>query len=181
MGFIKSWLCLLGFAQKDVINGHEVIFVFPGYGKHIRKIPQAVIGGINSGNITDVVDFGGGGALSPLLKAGALVLCIREECREWTYNPLRRNEASDAVARTAEIFGRFWIFGSVLTWPKIVARRKDRILHRHKDGADIVQMEHCYFVQKLSQSVEPEAFSNLFFTHVEMVVDAVPIAHMTKW
>jgi hypothetical protein len=35
-------------------------------------------------------------------------------------------------------------------------------------------MEHCWFLRALQESVNPEAFSTLHVTHVEMVSDAVP-------
>jgi purine-nucleoside phosphorylase len=155
--------------------GHDITFLFLGYGKKQRKPHPTIIEKLNSGKITDIVDIGGGGALDPTLKRGDLILSA-EDIPLDTLQPLkvrRRKEMRNIVQTLAnKKQGRFFE-RKILTSAKIIASKEERIALYNQTQCSIVQMEHCWFLQALQNVMEPQSFSNLYITHIEIVVDAV--------
>lgn len=131
--------------QVEVIGGHRVIFFFPGYGKHTRNLPDEIIKNINSGAISDIVDFGAGGALDPVLKLGDLVLSAGEVCCDGgseLIDQKRRPQVEGIVRKIADDEGRNFYKKKILTASKVISRRLERLKYYECTGAGVVQMEH---------------------------------------
>jgi purine-nucleoside phosphorylase len=155
--------------------GHDITFLFLGYGKKQRMPHQTIIEKLNSGKITDIVDIGGGGALDPTLKRGDLILSA-EDIPFDTLQPLkvrRRKEIQNIVQALANKKQRRFFERKILTSAKIIASKKERIALYNQTQCSIVQMEHCWFLQALQNVMEPQSFSNLYITHIEIVADVV--------
>jgi len=155
--------------------GHDITFLFPGYGKKQRIPHPSIIAKLNSGKITDIVDIGGGGALDPTLKRGDLILGA-EDIPFDTLQPLkvrRRKEIRHIVQTLASKKHRRLFEKNILTSAKIIVSKEERIALYHQTQCAIVQMEHCWFLQALQEVVEPQPFSNLYITHIEIVADVV--------
>ena len=91
-------------------SGHDITFLFLGYGKKQRKPHPTIIEKLNAGIITDIVDIGGGGALDPTLKRGDFILSS-EDIPFDTLKPFklrRRKEIRDIIkhlqTRTRDAF-----------------------------------------------------------------------------
>jgi hypothetical protein len=155
--------------------GHDITFLFPGYGKK-QKIPHpSIIEKLNSGKITDIVDIGGGGALDPALKRGDLILSA-EDIPGDTLQPLkvRRRKEIQRIAQTlASNNHRRFFKRNILTSSKIIVSKQERIALYNQTQCSIVQMEHCWFLQALQNVVESQSFRNLYITHIEIVADVV--------
>jgi hypothetical protein len=155
--------------------GHDITFLFPGYGKKQRPPHASIIEKLNSGKITDIVDIGGGGALDPTLKRGDLILSA-EDIPLDTLQPLkvrRRKEIQRIVQTLASRKHRRFFERNILTSAKIIVSKEERIALYNLTQCSIVQMEHCWFLQALQNVVEPQSFSNLYITHIEIVADVV--------
>jgi purine-nucleoside phosphorylase len=155
--------------------GHDITFLFLGYGKKQRMPHQTIIEKLNLGKITDIVDIGGGGALDPTLKRGDLILSA-EDIPFDTLQPLkvrRRKEIQNIVQALANKKQRRFFERKILTSAKIIASKKERIALYNQTQCSIVQMEHCWFLQALQNVMEPQSFSNLYITHIEIVADVV--------
>ena len=155
---------------------HNITFLFPGIGKLQKNPSQHIIERINSGLITDIIDIGGGGALDPALKRGDLVLSCEDIPHDTKMRTKvqRRPDMKDIVQRLAEQYNSRFYEGKMLTSPHVVMDREERKYLHELTGCLIVQMEHCWFVRKIQRYVDPTAFKNLCFTHVEVVSDEVP-------
>ncbi len=181
-GLERSARSVFGAGQWEIINGHKVVFLFPGLGKKIRKIPSTIVAAIDSGEISDVVDFGATGALDPGLRVGDMVLSEGEVCCNGSKPfPRRcRNAKAREILQSIAIERRRKLWeGKILTSDKVVARASERIDWLYKTEAIAVQMEHFWFVQKLQQAVTQQAFDALYFTHVELIADEVPQGNAT--
>ena len=155
--------------------GHDITFLFLGYGKKQRIPHPTIIEKLNSGKITDIVDIGGGGALDPTLKRGDLILSA-EDIPIDTLQPLkvrRRKEIPNIVQTLAHKKQRRFFEGKILTSAKIIASKEERIALYNRTKCSIAQMEHCWFLQTLQNVMEPQPFSNLYITHIESVADVV--------
>ncbi len=155
--------------------GHDITFLFPGYGKKQRTPHPTIIEKLNSGKITDIVDIGGGGALDPALKRGDLILSA-EDIPFDTLQPLKvkkRKEIQDIVQTLANKKQRRFFKRKILTSAKIITSKEERIALYNRTQCAIVQMEHCWFLQALQNVMEPQSFSNLYMTHIEIVADVV--------
>ena len=155
--------------------GHDITFLFLGYGKKQRIPHPSIVEKLNSGKITDIVDIGGAGALDPTLKRGDLILST-EDIPFDTLQPLkvrRRKEIQSIVQTLASKKHRRFFEKNILTSSKIIVSKKERIALYNQTQCSIVQMEHCWFLQALQNVVEPQSFSNLYITHIEIVADVV--------
>ena len=155
--------------------GHDITFLFLGYGKKQRIPHPTIIGKLNSGKITDVVDIGGGGALDPTLKRGDLILSA-EDISFDTLQPLkvrRRKDIQNIVQTLANNKQRRFFERKILTSTKIIASKEEKIDLYNQTKCSIVQMEHSWFLQALQNVMEPQSFSNLYITHIEIVTDVV--------
>jgi purine-nucleoside phosphorylase len=155
--------------------GHDITFLFLGYGKKQRVPHPSIIEKLNSGKITDIVDIGGGGALDPTLKRGDLILSA-EDIPFDTLKPLkvrRRKEIQSIVQTLASKKHRRFFERNILTSAKIIVSKEERIALYNQTQCSIVQMEHCWFLRALQNVVEPQSFSNLYITHIEIVADVV--------
>ena len=155
--------------------GHDITFLFLGYGKKQRIPHPTIIEKLNSGKITDIVDIGGGGALDPTLKRGDLILSVEDIFFD-TLQPVkvrRRKEIQNIVQTLANKKQRRFFERKILTSAKIIASKEERIALYNQTKCSIVQMEHCWFLQELQNVMEPRAFSNLYITHIEIVADVV--------
>lgn len=155
--------------------GHDITFLFLGYGKKQRIPHSSIIEKLNSGKITDIVDISAGGALDPTLKRGDLILSA-EDIPFDTLQPLkvrRRKEIQNIVQTLANKKQRRFFERKILTSAKIIASKEERIALYNQTKCSIVQMEHCWFLQALQNIVEPQSFSNLYITHIEIVADVV--------
>ena len=173
--WLRSWMSPHG-ATLDV-EGHQVVFFFPGYGRRLRDPAPALVERIVSGQITDIVDVGAGGALDPELARGDLVLSlqdVRSDQVEALYLPRRRSAVS-AAQETAACLGRRLVFGRILTHDAILQSRRARVAAFERTGCQVVQMEHCWFLERLCRRLPPESRDRLYLTHLEVVADAVPI------
>jgi hypothetical protein len=174
-GLKKSFNSVFGNGQTEVIRWHKVIFFFPGYGNHTRRIPDDIVRGINSGEISDIVDFGAGGALNPALKVGDLFLSEGEVCCNGSELLTKTRPGTEQIVRRmARDLGRNFHKGKILTADKIVSSRSERLKYFEELNAGVVQMEHYWFVDMLKRIVDPKAFEDLHFTHIELVADEVP-------
>ena len=156
-------------------KGHDITFLFPGYGKKQRLPHPTIIEKLNSGKITDIVNIGGGGALDPTLKRGDLILSVEDISLD-TLRPLkvrRRKEIQNIVQTLANKKQRRFFERKILTSAKIIASQEERIALYNQTKCSIVQMEHCWFLQALQNVMEPQSFSNLYITHIEIVADVV--------
>ena len=155
---------------------HNITFLFPGIGKLQKSPSQNIIDRINSGLITDIIDIGGGGALDPDLKRGDLVLSCEDIPHDTKMQTKvkRRPDMKDIVQRLAEQYNSRFYEGKILTSSHLVMEKEKRKYLHELTGCFIVQMEHCWFVRKIQRYVDPTAFKNLCFTHVEVVSDEVP-------
>jgi len=156
-------------------EGHDITFLFPGYGKKQRLPHPTIIEKLNSGKITDIVNIGGGGALDPTLKRGDLILSAEDISLD-TLRPLkvrRRKEIQNIVQTLASKKQRRFFEGKILTSAKIIASKEERIALYNQTKCSIVQMEHCWFLQALQNVMAPQSFSNLYITHIEIVADVV--------
>jgi len=155
--------------------GHDITFLFLGYGKRQRIPHPTIIEKLNLGKITDIVDIGAGGALDPTLKRGDLILSV-EDIPVDTLQPLkvrRRKEVQNIVRILAnKKQGRFFE-RKILTSSKIIASKEERITLYNQTQCSIVQMEHCWFLRALQNMMEPQTFSKLYITHIEIVADVV--------
>ena len=155
--------------------GHDITFLFPGWGKKQRIPHPTVIEKLNSGKITDIVDIGGGGALDPTLKRGDLILSA-EDISIDTLQPLkvrRRKEIQNIVQTLANNKQRRFFERKILTSAGIIASKEERIALYKQTKCSIVQMEHYWFLQALQNVMEPQSFSKLYITHIEIVTDVV--------
>lgn len=172
---LKSVLGANGYSETT--DGHKVTFFFPGYGKTLAKNILADIAcAINAGEISDIVDFGGAGALDRGLRMGDLILSCGEICDDATEfcSLQRRPETVSIVQKMAlEAQHEFWC-GKILTSSRIVAKRQDRLDWCHKTKTVAVQMEHGWLLRRIQQAVNPKAFERLRVTHVELIIDQVP-------
>jgi purine-nucleoside phosphorylase len=157
-------------------SGRRITFYFPGVGTRLRRPHPDLISRINAGQISDIVDVGGAGALDPRLNRGDLVLSSKDFC---TGNALplavkRRGEIKKLLANLARRRQANFHVGCILTHHKLVLSRTRRLELFQETGCSVVQMEHCWFLRTLQECVHPEAFASLHVTHIEMVSDAVP-------
>jgi len=155
--------------------GHDITFLFLGYGKKQRIPHPSIIEKLNSEKITDIVDIGGGGALDPALKRGDLILSAEDISLD-NLRPLkvrRRKEIQNIVQTLAKNKQRRFFEGKILTSAKIIASKEERIAMYNQTKCLIVQMEHCWFLQALQNVVEPQSFGNLYITHIEIAADVV--------
>jgi hypothetical protein len=156
--------------------GHDITFVFPGYGKRLRRLHPAIVDKLNAGTITDIVDIGGGGALDPRLQRGDLILSSEDILYD-TLQPfkVRRRKGMQTVVQTLALKEQRHFFeAKILTSAHIVASKKERLELHTQTQCAIVQMEHCWFLQVLQKSMKPQAFNALHVTHLEVVADVVP-------
>ena len=156
--------------------GHDITFVFLGYGKKLRRLHPAILDKLNAGTITDIVDIGGGGALDPRLQRGDLILSSEDILYD-TIQPfkVRRRKGMQSVVQTlAQKKQRHFFEAKILTSAHIVASKKERLALYTQTQCAIVQMEHCWFLQVLQKSLKPQAFNALHVTHLEIVADVVP-------
>jgi purine-nucleoside phosphorylase len=156
--------------------GHDITFVFLGYGKKLRRLHPAILDKLNAGTITDIVDIGGGGALDPRLQRGDLILSSEDILYD-TLQPVkvRRRKGMQAVVQTlAQKEQRHFFEAKILTSANIIASKKERLALYTQTQCAIVQMEHFWFLQILQKSMEPQAFNALHTTHLEVVADVVP-------
>ena len=155
--------------------GHDITFLFLGYGKK-QKLPHStIIEKLNSGKITDIVDIGAGGALDPTLKRGDLILSAEDISLD-TLRPLkvkRRKEIKNIVQTLANKKKRRFFERNILTSARIIASKEERIALYNQTKCSIVQMEHCFFLHALKNAMEPQSFGNLYITHIEIVADVV--------
>jgi len=155
--------------------GHDITFLFLGYGKKLRMPHPTIIEKLNLGKITDIVDIGGGGALDPTLKRGDLILSA-EDIPFDTLQPLkvrRRKEIQNIVQIIANKQQRRFFERKILTSAKIIASKKERIALYEQTQCSIVQMEHCWFLRSLQNVMDAQSFSELYITHIEIVADVV--------
>lgn len=155
--------------------GHDITFLFPGYGKRQRIPHPDIIEKLNSGMITDIVDIAGGGALDPELKRGDLILSS-EDIPLDTLQPLqvrRREEIKNIVQTLANEKKRHFFERKILTSDEIITSREKRIALYEQTQCSIVQMEHCWFLRALRNIMDPRSFRKLYVTHVEIVADVV--------
>jgi purine-nucleoside phosphorylase len=173
----KQWQSIL--SSKGATThyaGHDITFVFLGYGKKLRRLHPAILDKLNAGTITDIVDIGGGGALDPRLQRGDLILSSEDILYD-TLQPfkVRRRKGMPTVAQTlAHKEQRHFFKAKILTSAHTVVSKKERLALYTQTQCAIVQMEHCWFLQVLQKSIEPQAFSALHMTHLEIVADVVP-------
>lgn len=155
--------------------GHDITFLFLGYGKR-QKIPHpTIIEKLNSGKITDIVDIGAGGALDPTLKRGDLILSV-ENIPFDTLQPLkirRRKEIQNIIQTLANKKQKRFFERKILTSAEIIASKEERITLHDQTQCSIVQMEHCWFLRALQNIMDPQSFSKLYITHIEIVADVV--------
>ena len=155
--------------------GHNITFLFLGYGKKQRIPHPTIIEKLNSGKITDIVDIGGGGALDPTLKRGDLILST-EDIPFDTLQPLkvrRRKEIQNVVQTLANKKQRRFFEGKILTSAKIITSKKERITLYDQTQCSVVQMEHCWFLRALQNIMGSQSFNELYITHIEIVADVV--------
>ena len=158
-------------------TGRRITFFLPGVGTRLRQPHPDLISRINTGQISDILDVGGAGALDPRLRRGDLVLSSQDIC-SGSSRPLpvkRRAEIEELLATLARRRQVNFQVGSILTHHNLVLSRTRRLQLFQESGCSVVQMEHCWFLRALQERVHPEAFASLHVTHVEMVSDAVPI------
>jgi hypothetical protein len=156
--------------------GHDITFVFLGYGKKLRRLHPAILDKLNAGTITDIVDIGGGGALDPGLQRGDLILSSEDILYD-TLHPVkarRRKGMQTVVQALAQKEQRNFFVAKILTSAHIVASKKERLALYTQTQCAIVQMEHCWFLQDLQKIMKPQAFNALYMTHLEVVADVVP-------
>ncbi len=156
--------------------GHRITFYFPGVGTRLRRPHPDLISRINTGQISDIVDVGGAGALDPRLNRGDLVLSSKDICID-NSQPLpvkRRAEIEGILETLADRRQVVFLTGRILTHYNLILSRTRRLELFKETGCSVVQMEHCWFLRALKEWVHPEAFSSLHVTHAEMVSDAVP-------
>lgn len=156
--------------------GHEITFLFTGFGEKQRTPHPLIIDKINSGLISDVVDIGGGGALDPNLQRGDIVISTDDYHLD-TPLPLkvkRREEITGVISKVAAKFGRRFTEGKILTSPRIIASREERTSMFERTQCSVVQMEHYKFIKSLQQVINPEIVNTVYTTHIEIVSDAVP-------
>ena len=156
--------------------GHDITFLVPGYGKFQRLPHPTIIEKLDSGQITDIVDIGGSGALDPALRRGDLILSVGDIPFD-TLEPLlvkRRQGISQIVQAIANQRKRRFFESNILTSHEIIASKKKRAVVHKKTKCAVVQMEHCWFLQILKNIMRPQSFDRLYVTHIEVVADAVP-------
>jgi len=156
--------------------GHDITFVFLGYGKKLRRLHPAILDKLNAGKITDIVDIGGGGALDPRLQRGDLILSSEDILYD-TLHPFkvrRRKGMQTVVQALAKKEQRHFFEAKILTSAHIIASKKERLALHTQTQCAIVQMEHCWFLQVLQKTMKPRAFNALHMTHIEVVADVVP-------
>ncbi|HKL83305.1 MAG TPA: hypothetical protein VJ879_12395 [Desulfobacter sp.] len=156
--------------------GHNITFLVPGYGKLQHLSHPAIIEKLDSGQITDIVDIGGGGALDPSLKRGDLVLSVSDIPYD-TLQPLpvkRRQEIPRIVQAIADQRKNRFFEANILTSHEIIASKKKRAAVHEETNCAVVQMEHCWFLRTLKNIMRPESFNRLHVTHIEIVADVVP-------
>jgi purine-nucleoside phosphorylase len=157
-------------------SGRRITFYMPGVGTRLRRPHPDLISRINTGQISDIVDVGGAGALDPRLKRGDIVLSSRDICIG-NSQPLpikRRAEIEELLATLVQRRQVDFHIGWILTHHELVLSRIRRLELFQETGCSVVQMEHGWFLRALQQWVHPKAFAALHATHVEMVSDAVP-------
>lgn len=155
--------------------GYDITFFFVGCGRKIRIPNSTIIEKLNSGEITDIVDIGGGGALNPKLKRGDLILSCGDIPSD-TLKPLkvkRREEIRSVVQALAERGKRHFFEEKILTSTKLITSKKERIALYEQTRCSIVQMEHCWFIRALQKAMTSDAFNELYVTHMEIVSDVV--------
>ena len=177
----KKWLksCIDRRGTTVHYAGHNITFFFPGCGRRLRRLHPAIIDKLNTGQITDIVDIGGGGALNPDLKCGDLVMAT-EDIPFDTLQPLglrSRKEITDIVKLLALKNVSSFYEGKILTHEKIIFSREARIKLYESTQCLVVQLEHCWFLRSLQSVLEPKYFNSLYVTHIEVISDAVPTSN----
>jgi purine-nucleoside phosphorylase len=155
--------------------GHDITFLFLGYGQKLRMPHPSIIEKLNSEKITDVVDIGGGGALDPTLKRGDLILSAEDIPLDTLESvKLRKREDIQDIAQIlANKKQRRFFERKILTSAKIIVSRKERLALYKQTQCSIVQMEHCWFLRALQNIMKPQPFRELYITHIEIVADVV--------
>lgn len=156
--------------------GHDITFLFTGFGEKLRTPHPVIVDKINSGSISDIVDVGAGGALDPNLQRGDIVLSTDDYYLN-NSQPLevkRREDVSGVISTVAAQYGRHFIEGKILTSPRIIGSREERISLFERTRCSIVQMEHYSFIESLQKVMNPEKVSTVYTTHIEIVSDVVP-------
>lgn len=156
--------------------GREITFFFPGYGQRIRTPHPAIIAKLNSGQITDIVDIGAGGALDPDLRRGDFVLSTGEIPSD-SLEPLtlqRREEVGAVAKQLAQKHEARFFEGTIFTSAAIIASRSARLRLHEQTGCAVVQMEHGWFLRALQKAMDQHSFRALYITHLEIVIDPVP-------
>ena len=176
-GFAASWNSMLS-TKGFTVNyaGRNITFLFLGCGRIQKTLHPEIIRRINSGRISDIVDVGGGGALDPELRAGDCVLSTGEIPLD-TQEPIKvnRRHGTQEVAKELSSKHNSRLFqGKILTSPRFILTREERIKLFHQTGCSVVQMEHCWFLRTLQNCLDPQALSQVKFTHMEIVTDEVP-------
>jgi hypothetical protein len=134
-----------------------------------------LIAKINSGEITDIIDIGAGGALNPDLRIGDLVLSTEDRAIGLPSFPsLYGNKFYDSAKMVADYLGTSIHTGPILTTDKIISAREERLNLFNSTGSHVVQMEHYWFLNDLKGAVNPDAFENLRCSHLELISDRVP-------
>jgi hypothetical protein len=172
--WLRSWLGSDGAILA--LGGHEVTFFYPGLGRRLRRPGGGILQKLVSGEITDIVDVGGGGALDPALRRGELVLGSVDVASD-TPAPLplrRRPEMPGLVEALARQLGVGYRRAPLLTHDRGVFSRRERLRVRSETGCSVVQIEHAWFLRLLQQLIGPKRFARLCVTHVEVVADIVP-------
>jgi hypothetical protein len=175
----RRWLrsCVDSRGATVPCAGHEITFFFPGYGQRVRKPHPLLLEKLRSGQITDIVDIGAGGALDPDLQPGDFVLSIGDVPSDspGSFLPLRRrDEVRDIVNVLAGNRARRLCEGTILTTATIIGSRSARLRLYEQTGCAVVQMEHCWFLQALQRALDQDIFLRLYVTHLEIIADPVP-------
>lgn len=159
-----------------ILNGHRITFLFPGVGKHIRQIHSRIIEQINSGQITDIIDIGGAGALTQNLRVGDFVLSTTDISvdRTCALPCKRRRSIRRTIEEVARNRGAAFFEGPILTASNMVLSPRKRALHYLESHCLAVQMEHAWLLQQIQRQVLPAAFNQIFVTHLEIITDSFP-------
>ncbi|MGA1871781.1 MAG: hypothetical protein ACMUJM_24915 [bacterium] len=174
---LKKWIQSLISSRGATTHyaGHDITFLFLGYGKKLRRPHPTIIEQLNSGTITDIVDIGGGGALDPTLRRGDLIVSTEDIPLDTLQSVQlrKREEIPDIVQRLATKTQRRFFARKILTSAKIIASKQERLALYHQTHCSIVQMEHCWFLRALQTLMKPQSFREVYVTHIEIVADVV--------
>ena len=169
--------CVLASRGVSGLMGERRVTCFwVGLGRKVRVPGPALLGGLESGAITDVLDIGCAGALDPTLRRGDLVLSSDDlPFDAGTPMALRRHRPLvDLLEIVARRRGPALRTGPILTHERAVLRRSERLALFERTGCLAVQMEHAWFLQALASRLSGRAFARLRVTHLVMITDAVP-------